>query len=237
MKAMKGRGPREMEGMVEYLGMFVVSCEGKKGGLMLLWKNTIEVTIQSFSTGHIDSIINEGEKTWRFTGFYGNPEARRRRDSWVLMQHLAGISELRELPWLMGGDFNEICHQNEKKGGRPRPESQMEEFRTTINACELREIYGDGDFFTWANMRTGKDVIWEKLDRYLSNLSWRLLYPGALAKNLKFYSSDHRALQIIWSRNGEGGRHLRSGRNKNRFRFEKCWIEEAECRGVIESVE
>ncbi|KAK6160648.1 hypothetical protein DH2020_004029 [Rehmannia glutinosa] len=199
---------RRWKEWLNFMGMFVVNCEGKKGGLMLLWKNTIEVTIKSFSSGHIDSIVKDGEKIWRFMGFYGNPDARRRKDSWILMKRLTGISELKDLPWLMGGDFNELCHQNEKKGGRPRSEVQMDEFRTTVDACELREIYGEGDFFTWVNMRNGEDAIWEKLDSYLSNLSWRLLYPAAISENLEFYSSNHRALQLIWSRNGDGGRHI-----------------------------
>ncbi|KAK6153786.1 hypothetical protein DH2020_013425 [Rehmannia glutinosa] len=168
---MRGYNCRRWKEWLGFEGMFIVNCEGKKGGLMLLWKGAISVTIQSYSPGHIDSIIQDGDKQWRFTGFYGNPETTRRRDSWTLMRRLAAISTLRNLPWLMGGDFNEICHQNEKLGGRPRPEAQMEDFRTAIKTCELRDIYGDDNFYTWCNKRSGVEEIWEKLDRFLGNLA------------------------------------------------------------------
>lgn len=36
-------------------GLFVVDLVGKSGGLLLFWKNSVDVTISSFSTGHICS--------------------------------------------------------------------------------------------------------------------------------------------------------------------------------------
>lgn len=29
--------------------------------------------------------------------------------SWELLHRLEGIAELRDMPWIVGGDFNEIC--------------------------------------------------------------------------------------------------------------------------------
>lgn len=53
---------------------FTVDFEGRSGGLMMPWAEELDLKIQSFSKGHIDSII--AEKTpvfqWRFTGFYGH---------------------------------------------------------------------------------------------------------------------------------------------------------------------
>ncbi|KAK6152706.1 hypothetical protein DH2020_012345 [Rehmannia glutinosa] len=179
-------------------GMFIVDCEGKKGGLIFLWKGARRVSIKSYSPGHIDSIIQEDETVWRFTGFYGNPDPNKRNESWNLLRRLASMLEIKEVPWLVGGDFNEICSRNEKFGGRLRPENQMELFRNAIEECELREIYGVGEFFTWVNRRSGSDIIFEKLDRFFSTFNWRILYPTANSFTLEYFSSDHRAVEIIW---------------------------------------
>lgn len=50
---------------------------------------------------------------WQFTGFYGNPKSSARLHSWALLSHLSSINQL---PKIIGGDFNEILYQKEKKG-------------------------------------------------------------------------------------------------------------------------
>lgn len=44
------------------------------------------------------------------------------------------------LPWLIGGDFNEILHLSEKLGGANRCSSSMQAFGDAINQCGLRDI-------------------------------------------------------------------------------------------------
>ncbi|KAK6128869.1 hypothetical protein DH2020_037386 [Rehmannia glutinosa] len=195
----------------------------------------MEVDIKSYSCGHIDSVVQDGDKNWRFTGFYGNPDSSKRRDSWKLMRRLAQMPDLHSIPWIVGGDFNEIYSSNEKSGGRRRPESQMEDFRNVVEECELRELYGDGDFFTWVNRRSGDEMIFERLDRFFTTLTWRLMYPCAKVTNLEFYSSDHRA---IWLQLRFEGREASDGlRQKARqFRFEKYWTFEDDCKQIIEQV-
>lgn len=48
----------------------------------MLWREPFEVSIQSFSGGHIDRVVKYGELRWRFTGFYGNPVISLRGLSW-----------------------------------------------------------------------------------------------------------------------------------------------------------
>lgn len=45
------------------------------GGLALFWKDPFDVSLLSYSTGHIDvAAIGLGrEDTWFIIGFYGNP--------------------------------------------------------------------------------------------------------------------------------------------------------------------
>lgn len=50
---------------------------------------------------------------WRYTGFYGYLEESNKQLSWNL---LSNLNNQFELPWLCGGDFNEIMDETEKKG-------------------------------------------------------------------------------------------------------------------------
>ena len=36
---------------------FHVNCEGRSGGLILLWNSKVDVQIQSYSRGHVDSLV------------------------------------------------------------------------------------------------------------------------------------------------------------------------------------
>ena len=112
-------------------GLVVPSIK-RGGGLALLWRSSTKVDVQTFSPHHIDAIVTEehGNRTWRFTGFYGHPETSKREESWRLLEEL---SKRSDLPWICMGDFNEILHLREKVGGNLRPEGQMRSFRETVN--------------------------------------------------------------------------------------------------------
>jgi len=69
---------------------FVVDSKGKSGGMMLFWNSSSGVEIQNST----DDLV------WKFTGFYGHPEAGRRAESWALLRHLASLSPD---PWLCLG--------------------------------------------------------------------------------------------------------------------------------------
>ncbi|KAK9902995.1 hypothetical protein M0R45_001338 [Rubus argutus] len=199
------------------------------GGLVLLWRRDWTVKILSSSLGHIDSRISLNDNTsWRFTGFYGNPDTslsttkpfsalprsqRRRlpaphsttphrslprtrtqlasdpksRRSGSPLSPSSDIATVDGVPcsqgvqplptrahagvsndaWLVGGDFNEILLDREKKGGRAKPLSQLLAFRYAIEACGLSEVRSVGSLFTWDNRRKGYESVKEKLDRVL----------------------------------------------------------------------
>ncbi|XP_073152576.1 uncharacterized protein [Henckelia pumila] len=82
----------------------------------------------------------EDATVWRFTGFYGHPESACRHFSWDLLYKLKTISELRDIPWLVRGDFNEICYDSEKLGGNRKAPSQLKAFKDTLEVCELPDI-------------------------------------------------------------------------------------------------
>lgn len=61
--------------LFKFDGIFAVDCNKRKGGLILMWRDPLTVTIKSYSEGHMDCIIESDSHLWRFTGFYGNPTA------------------------------------------------------------------------------------------------------------------------------------------------------------------
>ena len=116
----------------------VIPSHGRSGGLALLWRKEVNVDVQSFSDRHIDAIVTEDRGfKWRITGFYGNPEVHRRKESWDLLKVL---SRKFQLPWLCFGDFNEIASSSEKIGGARRSQRQMDDFREAIDCCRFMDL-------------------------------------------------------------------------------------------------
>lgn len=214
--------------MLGYTGMFTVNCRDRSGGLMLFWKDPLEIIIQSYSQGHIDCQVQHSGKKWRFTGFYGNPNTNIRNQSWELLHRLKGHSGLIDFPWLVGGDFNEICYDWEKRGGNPRPSNKTRAFREVLDECMLQDLHGSGEYFPWVNRRSNENMNFERLDRYVGSLPWRLLYPAAQVKSLEFYTSDHRSILVELK-----AVVIQQSPCNRIFRFEPHWISEASCAETI----
>ena len=85
-----------------------------RGGLALLWKQGIRVTVMNSSERYIDTVIDHGmNDAWRFIGFYGDPDTTNCENSWSLLRDL---SSQFSIPWVCLGDFNEIIRAEEKQG-------------------------------------------------------------------------------------------------------------------------
>ncbi|XP_073019258.1 uncharacterized protein [Primulina eburnea] len=219
--------------ILRFTGCFMVDCKGKSGGLILFWKNLADVSIKSYSMGHIDCVIQESGNLWRFTGFYGQPDASLRHFSWDLLKRLKSLRELDGIPWLVGGDFNEICYESEKLGGNRRPIPQMQAFRDTLEVCELQDIFCHGDAFTWVNRRRTENLVFERLDKFEGSLNWRLLYPTAHASSMEFFHSDHRPICMkLTSAHSQGS--AKKAFSRTTFRFERFWLTEEDCGEIVQ---
>jgi hypothetical protein len=71
---------------------------------MLLWSSDLDLEIKNFSQRHINVVINSSDLgfSWKFIGFYGNPDPAKGEESWWLLRTLVGLSPS---PWLVCGDF------------------------------------------------------------------------------------------------------------------------------------
>ncbi|TXG54013.1 hypothetical protein EZV62_019269 [Acer yangbiense] len=157
------------------ISVFTVDRIGQGGGLSLLWKNDIEVSIRSFTKGHIDAVIKDSDSlVWRFTGFYGEPIPSFRMHSWSLLRRLGRMSNL---PWIVVGDFNEILQLDEKKGGVIRSNTTMSSFREAVDDCALMDMGYVGNKYTWSNRQFKGELIQERIDRAFCCLEWRKTFP------------------------------------------------------------
>lgn len=104
-----------VDGLLRMLGFahgLGVGSHGRGGGLALLWRDEVDVKLQSLDKLHIDLVVHDpvtAEK-WRLTGFYGEARRDLRHRSWDCLKMLNGCGSL---PWLCVGDFNEVLHASE----------------------------------------------------------------------------------------------------------------------------
>ena len=68
---------------------WVVPRITRAGGLALLWKNSVQIDVDSSSLNYIDVIVNKGkDDSWRFIGIYGMLEVGRKHETWDLLRTL-----------------------------------------------------------------------------------------------------------------------------------------------------
>lgn len=110
----------------------------------------MKVDLQAYNDHIINVRVSQvvDEKIWRFTRFYGHPNMPERHLSWHLLKNLQHVDDME---WLIGGNFNKILSTNEKIGGPPCANWQMEAFKEAINLCGLHDLQFSSHAFTWSN--------------------------------------------------------------------------------------
>ncbi|MFQ6659288.1 hypothetical protein Gotur_028236 [Gossypium turneri] len=174
--------------------------ETKIGGLALMWRDGMNVSIQNYFKHHIDSMVKlENNKTIRVTGFYGHAIPKHRSSSWDILRRVG--ESVRE-EWVVGGDFNAILNNAEKEGGRRGVRAQMNEFKDVMDEMALVDIKPDSGWFTWVNNRNEGSLIKERLDRFLTSVSVVENFPFIATKVVRQTQSDHDAIILdLWVEN------------------------------------
>ncbi|KAL5574544.1 hypothetical protein UlMin_016243 [Ulmus minor] len=212
-----------------FTGMLIWEKKGRSGGLCLFWSDTISVQLLSGSKGHIDVLVtSHNSPCWRFTGLYGNPDSSLRIHFWNLLKRLGDSSDL---PWLCGGDLNELLFSHEKQGGIDRAHYLMSNFRETLNYCGLADLGFRGPKFTWCRGNV-TNLIQERLDKMLGNRDWMHLFPNSRVHHLNLRGSDHRPLLVELLRADEFS-FIGKSWKRGRFHFEEAWVDEAGCSNII----
>ena len=160
------------------------------GGLFLIWKNDIQLTVRASNKNFIDTLITEKGNTFQVTFVYGEPDHTKRLAVW---DELSSLQPATGEPWFLTGDFNEITDNSEKKGGPERAEGTFCAFRTFLSENDLFDIKHYGNFLSWRGNRNSH-LVQCRLDMALSNNEWLNIFPSCRSQYLKYEASDHRPL-------------------------------------------
>jgi hypothetical protein len=170
-----------------------VDCAGRSGGLALWWRDGVEVSVRPWCQYYIDAQITFEDKSWRFTGIYGEPRTEMRNKMWEFLRYPRAQDDL---PWLCAGDFNEALSQSEQLGGNLRSETQITAFRDCLLDCGLTDMGFHGYAYTWDNRREGSENIQVRLDRGTATASFLHMFPHSSMEHVVTEESDHMALVI-----------------------------------------
>ncbi|XP_057746261.1 uncharacterized protein LOC130965520 [Arachis stenosperma] len=119
-------------------------------------------------------------------------------------------------------DFNDISDISEKKGRAPPNLAQIRRFRDWMDSCGLMDLGFQGTRFTWRGpIWQGKERVFKRLDRAISNLDWRICFYEACVETLPRIKSDHHPILIKCT----GNSHVL--KNKP-FWFEYMWMQHKE---------
>lgn len=166
----------------------------------------------------IHSEIDEGNDfKWCMTTIYAIPRTEEKNNLWI---NLILIANSNPLTWLIGGDFNDICIQEEKLEGASVNLTRCLAFNERIQEYQLIDLGSIGPKFTWVRPRLNEyNHLFECLDCGLCNLDWRLHFPEAIVRVLhRIYFLDHHPL--LFAVNGLEG----STSHVLPFRFEASCI-------------
>ncbi|KAL4319670.1 hypothetical protein GQ457_18G004510 [Hibiscus cannabinus] len=155
-------------------GCFVVDYGSGCTGLMLLWNRRITVNLLLYSSIHIDVSVVSASGSFHVSSLHGHCVEKHNHQTWSLIDRLCSLSTL---PWLVGGDLNEILCNSEK-----------EEVDVNLSAKDR----GSSDYFRY-------DMCWSKEDACIERVrsTW-LRSSGPTISKLQAIGDSLRSWQADW---------------------------------------
>ncbi|XP_028548825.1 uncharacterized protein LOC110093604 [Dendrobium catenatum] len=205
---------------------FHVPLEGLSGGILMLWKsNFASFQVLEFSSQFIMGdleMLNIG--VWRIASIYGNKDVYVRRMLWEKLESFTS----KEIPMIIGGDFNCILSCDDKRGGRRfNLYLGTKEMKIFLTNNDFHEVGFVGPKFTWCNNKKGVERILERLDRCFLN-------PAALSSKNRFFirnlarvASDHYPILLNF---------IVHQASKKILRFEDVWASNKASMAVVKKV-
>lgn len=202
---------------------FSVPPVGLSGGLSLLWRKGVDITILEALPNLIDTKISFKGVISHITFVYGAPSAENRAEFW---SKLTEVGPGRDSSWLLTGDFNDILDDSEKVGGPARWEGSFTAFRSFVSQYGLWNLKHAGNHLSWRGNRY-THFIRSRLDRSLTNCAWGEQFPMGRCRYLRFEGSDHRPLITYFN--------IVVNKKKGSFRFNRALTENKDVENLVES--
>lgn len=142
---------------------------------------------------------------------YGLNKAKERTSLWnEIKQHC----KIAQGPWMIGGDFNNVLHTNERIGSVVQWH-EIRDFQECVNTCGVQDIKAIGSFFTWNNKHEADTRVFSRIDRLLVNDDWLIQFPNAYAYFMPEGTYDHCPCVVHFEEE--------TARKKGPFRFYNMW--------------
>ncbi|KAL0921354.1 hypothetical protein M5K25_008418 [Dendrobium thyrsiflorum] len=201
------------------------ASKGLAGGIMVFWK-TSKVTfkvLEEIDQCILGSLEDDSGNCFLIATVYANTNYVERRALWhFLNQHCSNLDS----PLIVGGDFNCVLNQFDKKGGKPFVlNSSAQELWNCMMHCDLKETKFLGPKFTWTNNKEGTSKIWVRHDRFLVNSLTVQLLPFVLTHHLARIASDHAPIML----------HLLNAQSAKPLSFEDTWVSYHQARRIIKA--
>lgn len=114
----------------------------------------------------------------------------------------------------------------EKEGGSVPNLRRIKKIQYVMNECTLVDLEFKGNVFTWSNNHLGSSIVRARIDRAVSNMAWRELFPFAQVFHDIIFGSDHCPLLLNTC--------IPPNRVPCLFKFESMWTTSPNCKAVIQ---
>ncbi|XP_028551527.1 uncharacterized protein LOC110100832 [Dendrobium catenatum] len=203
---------------------FLLPSVGASGGIMVFWKANIAKfsLIKSSSQCVIRELCLFNNSKWLISTIYGNKNAVLRRKLWEDLEE----NNSTNFPMIIGGDFNCILSQEDKRGGKKFSFYQgPQEMAAFMARNDLHDVGIIGPKFTWCNNKSGNARILERLDGCLLNYKALNMIQNAVVRHLPRIAFDHCPLII---------RIIQDKLYQNKqIKFEEVWASFQAAKGIV----
>ncbi|XP_019260386.1 PREDICTED: uncharacterized protein LOC109238392 [Nicotiana attenuata] len=185
-----------------------------RGRIWLLWKPHIyEVDIITVTAQIIHCQVKHGGRNemMHITVVYGFDDQALRRNLWEEIRKL--YSQVQG-PWSVMGDFNCVLHKEERIGS-PVTVTEIRDFKSCVETCDLHDLKSTGAYFTWNNKQEGEDKVMSKIDRVLVNSDWVTNLPASTVHYIEEGLYDHCPAIISWEKGGN--------KKEKQFKYFNIW--------------
>ena len=195
---------------------YTISAEGLSGGLWLLSRDQVEVSVIESCNFYFLAICyhKHVRKKFGLVCVYGDPH--RRRTAWIWRQIRHFVMSNQDLPVICMGDMNNIMNVTEKLGPRPANQRLISNFCCLVKDCGFFDLGYHGPAYTWSNKRFSSFPTYERLDRFFGNAEWCANFPNTSVFHLPMLYSDHAPILAVLNSVCRKANHP--------FRFENWWL-------------
>ncbi|XP_026377779.1 uncharacterized protein LOC113272088 [Papaver somniferum] len=129
---------------------------------------------------------------WVFTGIYA-PNANNNSARNLFWREIEKVICFLKLPWIIGGDFNEIRFTHERSTGG-EDSVGMSRLNRFISQHELFYLPLHGGTYTWTNNQFNN--IRSRIDRIMVSPEWEQQIPNLMQQALSRPCSDHSLIDL-----------------------------------------